>query len=412
MFLRIWRKGRKSPEYRKQWFQRLGFFKAPKGIEHGLCFHCCSIGETIAAIPLIKALQQKHSKLPITVTATTPTGLEQIKLAFGDSVFYTYLPFDTPGAMKRFIAKIKPQFLIIMETELWPNLLHYAHLNKTKVLIANARLSQQSLKGYLKVAKVSHDMMTHINKVAVQNKEDGQRFLQLGLTEQQLAVVGNVKFDIVLNQELKQASHKIKQLWAPSRPVWVVGSIHLDEITAILHAFKSVLAAVPDTLLVIVPRHPEYFHTVEEHIINEKLTMVKRSDAISPSKTTQVVLGDSMGELLTFWGIADVAFVGGSLIEHGGHNPLEPAAFSAPVISGPHTFNFREVYALLENSEAVLIANNTKELAASVIRLLSDKPYQIKLGNNACQVIKENIGALTLLIAEVEKLLASTIKPQ
>jgi len=410
MYFRIWRKGKQSPEYRKNWAQRLGFFNPPNEIRNGICFHCCSVGETIAAIPLIKAMQKKYPELSITVTATTPTGIEQIKQALNNTVYSLYLPFDTPNAMKRFIGKIRPKLLIIMETELWPNLLHHARLNKTKVMIANARLSQRSLKGYLKISKISDEMMNNINTVAVQNDEDGQRFLQLGLTTKQLTVVGNVKFDIDLNQELIKASIAIKKLWAPNRPVWVVGSVHLDEITDIINAFKDVLAAIPETLLVIIPRHPEYFHTVAEQILNAKLTMVKRSDALSPSETTQVVLGDSMGELLMFWGMADVAFVGGSLIERGGHNPLEPAAFSVPIITGPHMFNFKMVYEQLASNYAVLITKDAAELTASVIRLLNDKLYSNKLGDNALQVIKENRGTLPLLISEVEKLLPPPVK--
>ena len=404
-YFRMWRKGLKSPAYHQRWAERLGFFQAPNNVKHGICFHCVSVGETNAAIPLIKNVQRQYPQWPITVTTMTPTGSEQVRSAFGDSVFHVYLPFDTPNAVKRFLAKIRPRLMVIIETELWPNLLHFTRINNTKVLLANARLSEKSAAGYKKYQHVSREMMSDINIVAAQNSEDALRFNQLGLDQDKLIISGNIKFDIQLKNELTQKSQRLKKLWAKHRAVWVVGSIHFKEVDSIIQAFKQVLLVSPDVLLIVAPRHPEIFTEVAGIIENAQLSMRKRSDNMIPQADTQVFLADSMGELLLFWGMADIAFVGGSLIERGGHNPLEPAAFGLPVLSGPHVFNFKAIYQLLEQREAVLITNNPQELATRVLELLHDKAYRESLGHNALKVIEENSGAISKLMFEVEKLL-------
>jgi 3-deoxy-D-manno-octulosonic-acid transferase len=403
LYLRIWLKGRQSPNYRKRWAERLGFFAAPKNIQNGFCFHCVSVGEAVAAIELIKQIQRHYPDKPITVTTTTPTGSDRVKAAFGDSVFHVYLPFDTPGAIKRFFKKVKPQLLIIIETELWPNLLHYANQFGTKTILANARLSEKSAKGYLKIAKLTQEMMNNIDLVAAQNQQDAERFGQLGLATNKLTVTGSIKFDINIDEQLKQHCQTLKTQWAPKRLVWVVGSTHLGEDELILQAFKQVLSVQSDALLVLVPRHPERFDQVAEMIAQAQLKMIRRSDNIAPDAQVQVVLGDTMGELMLFWGIADIAFIGGSLVEHGGHNPLEPALFGVPVLTGPHVFNFAQVYQLMSDKKAVLITPDAQSLATSVIQLLEDQGYREKLGQCGFSVVEENRGALARLTAEIAK---------
>ncbi|NQZ06751.1 MAG: lipid IV(A) 3-deoxy-D-manno-octulosonic acid transferase [Algicola sp.] len=409
LFLRLWLKGRQSPDYRKRWTERLGFFNAPANIENGICFHCVSVGETLAAIPLIKNTFEQFPELNITVTTTTPTGSERVKAAFGDSVFHVYLPFDTPGAIKRFFAKVKPQLLVIIETELWPNLLHYARQYDCKTILANARLSQKSADGYRKITRLSRKMMKDVDLIAAHHQQDGERFIQLGLEQHKLTVTGSIKFDMNIDADLIEKSQALKALWAgegaANRPIWVVGSTHQGEDELILQAFKQILTTIPNTLLVLVPRHPERFEQVAKLVETAKLSIIKRSDNIAPTDATQVVLGDTMGELMLFWGISDVAFVGGSLVERGGHNPLEPAALSVPVLSGPHVFNFKAIYALLEQQKAVIITPDPQTLANSVIHLLQDKGARETLGNNGFVVVEENRGALARLQSEISKLL-------
>jgi 3-deoxy-D-manno-octulosonic-acid transferase len=404
-YLKIWRKGRQSPEYRKRWGERLGFFTINEKHQNGICFHCVSVGETLAAIPLIKKVQQQYPQLPITVTTMTPTGSEQVRLAFADSVFHVYLPFDTPGAVKRFLTKVRPKLLVIIETELWPNLLHFSRLNNTKILVANARLSEKSAAGYHKYNRITYKMMLDISHVSAQTEQDGQRYCELGLDNKKLSVSGSIKFDIQLEQALKQKSQLLKQQWAPHRPVWVAGSIHIDELNDIFLAFEKILTVVPDLLLVVVPRHPEYFQSISEQIKKSPFSMIKRSDNCTPDNSVQIVLGDTMGELLLFWGIADIAFVGGSLIESGGHNPLEPAVFSLPIVTGPHVYNFTLIYELLKRNEGVLFAADSEQLATHMLSLLQDPLYRQTVGENAGLVVKENRGPLNKLFKEVEKLL-------
>jgi 3-deoxy-D-manno-octulosonic-acid transferase len=406
LFLRLWIKGRKSPDYRKRWAERLGFFTPPANSENGICFHCVSVGETLAAIPLIKNAIEQYPNLTITVTTTTPTGSERVKAAFGDSIFHVYLPFDSPGAIKRFFTKVKPQLLVIIETELWPNLLHYARHFGCKTILANARLSQKSADGYQKITKLSAKMMKDVDLVAAHHQQDGERFRQLGLEQHKLIVTGSIKFDMNIDAQLIEKCQALKALWAgENRPVWVVGSTHQGEDEQVLQAFEQILMAKPNTLLVLVPRHPERFEQVAKLIEDANLSLIKRSDNTAPTKSTQVVLGDTMGELMLFWGISDVAFVGGSLVERGGHNPLEPAAMSVPVLSGPHVFNFKAIYALLEQQKAVLITPDPQKLADTVIHLLQDKGARETLGNNGFVVVEENRGALARLQSEISKLL-------
>lgn len=406
LFLRLYLKGRKSPNYRKRWPQRLGFFTAPEQSQQGICFHCVSVGETLAAIKLINDIKQQFPSLPVTVTSTTPTGSDQVKAAFGDQVFHTYLPFDTPGAIKRFYRKLQPKLLIIMETELWPNLLHYAAKSGCKTVLANARLSEKSCRGYQKVQRLSRQMMDNVRLIAAHNQQDGERFIELGLAPEKLAVTGSIKFDIHLEPQLARQCQELKQQWAANRPVWVVGSTHEGEDEIILAAFAQVRQHHPDTLLVLVPRHPERFNSVESLIEHHHFKLQRRSAKADISADIQVVLGDTMGELKLFWGIADIAFVGGSLVEHGGHNPLEPALFAKPILSGPHVVNFKQIYRLMEQQKAVLITPDMPALADSVIHLLNDADYRQTLGNNGAQVLAENRGALDKLKAQIQALLS------
>lgn len=405
LFLRLWLKGRKSPNYRKRWAERLGFFDVPEKHSGGICFHCVSVGESIAAIKLIKSIKSQYPTHPVTVTTTTPTGSAQIQSAFGNEVFHVYLPFDTPGAIKRFFNKIQPKVLVIIETELWPNLLHYAKKTQCKTILANARLSQRSAKGYQKVASLTEQMLTNLDIVAAHNIEDGQRFVELGLVPAKLAVTGSIKFDISSNPALVEQSIALKEQWAPNRPIWVVGSTHQGEDEAVLQAFAQILKQHPDTLLILVPRHPERFKQVEQLLIAQHISYTKRSTGQSPTPSTQVILGDTMGELNLFWAMADICFVGGSLVEHGGHNPLEPALFAKAILTGPHTYNFKQIYELMEAQGAVIVTPDWQMLGNSVIDLLNDTQRRQLLGMNAKQVLDRNRGALERLKSLIKPLL-------
>lgn len=346
IWLRLLLRSRKAPAYRKRWAERYGFC-AGKVVPGGIMLHSVSVGETLAAIPLVRALRHRYPALPITVTTMTPTGSERVQSAFGKDVHHVYLPYDLPGSMNRFLDQVNPKLVIIMETELWPNLINALHQRQIPLVIANARLSARSAAGYKKIGGFMRDMLRRITLIAAQNQEDGDRFIELGLKRSQLAVTGSLKFDISVTPELAARAVTLRRQWAPRRPVWIATSTHDGEETILLEAHRKLLEKHPDLLLILVPRHPERFPTAKELVQKAGFSYTLRSSGEIPSGSTQVVIGDTMGELMLLYGIADLAFVGGSLVERGGHNPLEAAAHAIPVLMGPHTFNFKDICAKL-----------------------------------------------------------------
>lgn len=394
-FRLLWR-SRKAPDYRKRWLERYGFCKN-KVKSGGILVHAVSVGETLAAIPLIKTLQKQYPQLPITVTTMTPTGSKQVKTLLKDSVSHVYLPYDLPCAIHRFLKAVNPKLVIIMETELWPNLISQCHNQKIPLIIANARLSERSANRYHKLGKAISKLLTKISTVAAQNEQDGERFLSLGLPNEHLVVTGSIKFDIELTD--KQSLAQLKQQWQLNRPVLIAASTHSGEDKIILSAFQRLLKNHSNLLLILVPRHPERFKTVEELISDNKLNYIKRSTKQIPTDETQVILGDTMGELLELYGLANIAFVGGSLIEHGGHNPLEPALHHIPIISGKYFFNFKVICEQLIEANGMLICDSTADsLYSTVNSLLNDDNRSHQIGENAYQVLKRNQGALNRLL--------------
>lgn len=396
----LWR-SRKAPAYRQRWLERYGFCKN-KVKPNGILVHAVSVGETIAAIPLIKALQQKYPQLPITVTTMTPTGSERVKTLLKDSVSHVYLPYDLPGAIKRFLKTTKPKIVIIMETELWPNLISQCYKQKIPLIIANARLSERSAARYGKLGKAVKQIFSKISMVAAQNQHDGERFVSLGLPTDHLAITGSIKFDINLSNEQRQKINQLKQQWQLNRPVLIAASTHSGEDEIILTAFKKLLLKHANLLLILVPRHPERFKTVEKLISDSGFNYLKRSSNQIPTEQTQIVLGDTMGELLELYAMADIAFVGGSLVKQGGHNPLEPALHHIAIITGEYFFNFQVICEqLIEAQGMIVCTNSADDLYSSIDCLLNDNSSRNQLGENAYLVLKQNQGALSRLLTVI-----------
>lgn len=396
----LWR-SRKAPAYRQRWLERYGFCKN-KVKPNGILVHAVSVGETIAAIPLIKALQQKYPQLPITVTTMTPTGSERVKTLLKDSVSHVYLPYDLPGAIKRFLKTTKPKIVIIMETELWPNLISQCYKQKIPLIIANARLSERSAARYGKLGKAVKQLFSKISMVAAQNQHDGERFVSLGLPTDHLAITGSIKFDINLSNEQRQKINQLKQQWQLNRPVLIAASTHSGEDEIILTAFKKLLLKHANLLLILVPRHPERFKTVEKLISDSGFNYLKRSTNQIPTEQTQIVLGDTMGELLELYAMADIAFVGGSLVKQGGHNPLEPALHHIAIITGEYFFNFQVICEqLIEAQGMIVCTNSADDLYSSIDCLLNDNSSRNRLGENAYLVLKQNQGALSRLLTVI-----------
>ena len=401
IWLRLWLRGRKAPAYRKRWAERYGFCKG-KVKPDGILLHSVSVGETLAAVPLVRALRHRYPSMPITVTTMTPTGSERAASAFGKDVDHVYLPYDLPGSMNRFLNNVNPRLVIIMETELWPNMIAQLHARNIPLVIANARLSERSAKGYGKLGKFMRRLLQKITLIAAQNAEDGERFITLGLKRSQLTVTGSLKFDISVTPELAARAITLRRQWAPRRQVWIATSTHEGEESIILDAHRKLLERFPSLLLILVPRHPERFATAREMTQKAGFSYTLRSSGEIPSGDTQVVIGDTMGELMLLYGIADLAFVGGSLVERGGHNPLEAAAHAIPVLMGPHIFNFKDICAKLQQADGLITVTDAASLDKEIGTLLTDEDYRLYYGRHAVDVLHQNQGALQRLLQLLE----------
>lgn len=397
VLLSLWHKGQKQPAYRERLSERYAIYdkeKKPKG--KGIVIHAASVGETIAATPLIKEIAKKYPNLPLIVTTVTPTGSERVQATFGDSVSHFYLPYDLPDAVERFLDFIDPKLIIVIETELWPNLIHKAGLRQIPFIIANARLSPRSAQRYGWIKNSIKGVLRQISLIMAQDEVSQARYLGLGFEAEKLVNTGNLKFDLEITPELAQSVQKTKfELNLNDRKIWIAGSTHEGEEQLILDAHRKLLVKYPELVLILVPRHPERFETVRALIEKSGLNYVKRSLNQPFSLNTQVLLGDTMGEMMLLYGLSDFAFVGGSLVKHGGHNPLEPIAFKIPVVSGLFTYNFPEIFAKLRNVKGVIEIESSSEALSKSIELLLEQP-QIgqEIAQSGLSVLMENQGAL------------------
>ncbi len=394
----LWR-SRLASAYRRRWGERLGFFRAPADGRPVIWVHAVSVGETLAAAPVIEALLQRYPGYRVVVTTTTPTGSERVQALFGERVFHVYAPWDLPGAVGRFVRRLQPRLLLIMETELWPNMLHYAAASGCRVVLANARLSARSARGYARLGGLTRQMLGHLDGVACQAREDGERFVELGLAQQRLHLTGSIKFDLALDAELRQqASALCEVLGSAQRPVLVAASTHPGEDEQILDAFAAVRAHYPEALLVLVPRHPERFDSVAGLCRGRGWQVLRRSAAQAPAAGDDILLGDTMGELLLLLSAARVAIIGGSLVEHGGHNVLEAAAWGVPVVTGPWMFNFEEISRLLVAAGAMIRLEQPAQLPAVLLQLLADDARRQRMGAAGLEVVANNGGARERLL--------------
>lgn len=411
----LWR-SRLAPAYRKRIAERFGLFASPltQGVgsfqkdsnclQKSIWVHAVSVGETIAAAPLIRALLELYPDHPVVVTTMTPTGSERVRALFGDRVFHVYAPYDLPGCIARFLRRVRPRLLIIMETELWPNTIHACAGRDIPVLLANARLSEKSARGYARFPTLTRNLLERLSVVVAQNAVDGERFVRLGLPESQLRVSGSIKFDIELDAALVTRAEQTRASWRASghRLIWIAASTHAGEDEMLLAAHRRLRALGSDVLLILVPRHPERFDSVANLIGLAGFSCVRRSSGQALDAQTAVLLGDTMGELLMLYGCADIAFIGGSLVERGGHNMLEPAAWSIPLLTGPSDFNFREISTLLQDAGALRKIADADQLGDALIELAGDDTERARRGNAARAVVESNRGALQRLLAAIE----------
>ncbi|MTI15075.1 lipid IV(A) 3-deoxy-D-manno-octulosonic acid transferase [Sansalvadorimonas verongulae] len=398
LLYRAWR----APAYARRWHERFGLslppFPASKSSGKAIWVHTVSVGESIAAAPLVKRLIAMYPKHQVVVTTMTPTGSEQVRKLYGDTVYHVYAPYDLPGAISRFLNHIKPELAVVMETELWPNTIAACHNRNIPVLLTNARLSERSARGYGRLGSLTRNMLQKLSFIAAQSEDDARRFTELGFPRARMQVTGTLKYDLVISDVLKQEGQTLREQWLTGRSqqarIFIAASTHPGEDEQILEAFKEIRRTLPDILLVLVPRHLERFDPVYGLLKNEGWQVSRRSTNDTVTPDTDVLLGDTMGELLRMYATADLAFVGGSLVEHGGHNPLEPAALGLPIVSGPHVFNFTEVTATMENAGALTTVHSSSELARHAQMIFTNEQAAQKAGSNALGVMNKNRGAL------------------
>ena len=401
VLLRLWWKGRKNPGYRLRWKERFGFFNCPALDQPSIWVHAVSLGEVIAATPLIRELQKKYPNSPFVVTTTTPTGSQMVQNTFKDSVNHVYFPYDLPSFVNRFLDHFRPKILILLETELWLNCLAHTKKRNIPIVIVNARISPKAFKRYEWISFITRQMLSYVTTVAAQTEEDGERFIRLGLARERLIITGNIKFDAPVKEEQIKQGQVLKATW--SRPVWIAASTHNGEEEKVLDAFKIILTEVKEALLILVPRHPDRFEAVENLVTQQGFSVVTRKSEAPVLMSTQVFLGNTMGELMLFYAASDIAFVGGSLISIGGHNTLEPVSVAIPVIVGPHVFTFVEITKLLSEAGALVQVDSSETLAQAVLQWFKDPKVRERAGMQGKAVVEKNRGALTKMMNVIEQ---------
>ena len=405
VFLRLLWRAWRAPAYSRRIGERFAFGLPPLR-PGGIWVHAVSVGESIAAAPMVRELMARYPHLPITVTCMTPTGSERIQALFGDSVQHCYLPYDLPWTAARFLNCLQPKLAVVMETELWPNHIHQCARRGIPVALANARLSERSARGYARFARLTAPMLAELSLIAVQTEAEAERFRQLGALHECVEVTGSIKFDLAIDPALLARATDLRDQWAAQdRPLWIAASTHAGEDEIILAAHRRLLERFPQALLLLVPRHPERFISVFELACKEGFAAVRRSTGETVGAGTQVLVGDTMGELLFLYALADVAFVGGSLVPNGGHNLLEPAALGKPVLSGPHLFNFLEISAQLRDAGALREVQDADQLADAVGELWRDSAAAQRMRDAGLGVLKANQGALQRLLTGLARLL-------
>lgn len=407
-------RSKNNSAYRERIAERLGFFPKPIN-QGGIAVHAASVGEVLALKNFINELLKTYPSTPITITTFTPTGSAQVKKLFGEKVQHGYLPLDVLPCTWLFLQRLKPDLMIFMETELWPNLIAQCDSKKIKLLLINGRLSKKSLNSYSKLKPLITPCLQRFDKILTQSKQNLSHFLQLGALPENCINSGNLKFDISINNQLETKQTELAQYLPSKRSIWLVASTHEGDEAIALATFKKVLIQFPDLLLVIVPRHPERFNSIGELCINQGFSLVKRSEEKIVT-TENIWLLDSLGELMAAFSLADIVTMGGSFTGTiGGHNPLEPALFKKPIIVGNDMSNFTEVMRQMLHDNALIqlntpaptnsIDDQVNALHNEVIILMSSPEKQKKLGQKAYDVIQKNQGASKITLKYVKALL-------
>ena len=414
LLLRLLWRSRRNPAYRYKLFERLGYrllnkpeSRASEG-DQWIWVHAVSVGETLAVAPLIEKLLNADPKRQVVVTSTTPTGRAQVERLFDKRVSCCWVPFDTPGSVARFLAHWRPSLTVLVETEIWPNIVLQCKRHKIPVMLANARLSSRSARGYARAGLLAKPVIASLTLIACQQKADARRFIALGADSHKTLVTGSMKFDIARSRVIRQRDSLLEQLAMSSdRLIFLAGSTHHGEEELVVAAFTQLRKNVPSALLVLAPRHPERTASITRSILAPSpFHWLLRSTGQVVSADTDILVLDTLGELAALTAAADVSFIGGSLVPHGGHNPLEAAAFGVPVITGPHTFNFLQIFRALRRVGGAIEVIDAETLGQSVTELLTQEVYRREVGSAGSRYVEENQGALVRQHALIDQLLS------
>ena len=383
-----------KPSFGQRWREHFGITPQTRG-KNPIWIHAVSVGESIAAVPIIKQLKRRNPNQAIIVTTTTSTGAEQIE-KLGDLVEHRYMPIDFSWCIRGFLKTVQPKQMLIMETELWPNTLHCVAKAGIPISVLNARLSERSCQRYAKFQAVFDLLAKNLSQVLCQYPSDAERFIRLGLDKASVHVTGSIKFDIEVSAEQVSKGKALREQIGFERCVWIAASTHQGEDEIILDAHKQLLKDNPNTLLIIVPRHPERFSQVTKLAKQNEFNTITRTSQQPITSDIEVYIADTMGEMLVLLGGADVCFMGGSLVgdKVGGHNLLEPAALQLPLLNGPSYFNFGEITDKLLEANAVVICQDSQDIAGQLQQLFKQSELRKTKGLAAYQVVEQNRGAL------------------
>jgi len=399
VFFHLWWRSRKQPEYLDHLAERFGRYTA-KADKPVIWLHTVSVGETRAAATLVHSLRTRYPQHQILLTHTTPTGRVASEQLYGDEVMRVYLPYDYPFAVQRFLDHFKPQVGVLLETEVWFNLIHRCKVSSVPLLLLNARLSDKSYAKYARFSHLTHEGLHGLHLIAAQTDGDAQRLSEL--CGHAVSTMGNLKFDIAPPAKMLEQGMLLRELFG-KRPIFLAASTREGEEALLLDALQNITAK--DVLSVIVPRHPQRFDEVANLIEQRGLKMQRRSANVAIAADTQIVLGDSMGEMFAYYAACDITFIGGSLLPFGGQNLIEACAVGKPVLIGPHTYNFAQATQLAVASGAALQIGDANELSKQLDRLLIDNVATQTMAQAGLRFVKENQGATRLACSLIDSVL-------
>jgi 3-deoxy-D-manno-octulosonic-acid transferase len=403
VFHLLWR-GIRNHAYWRRWFERFGSYPL-QSREGVIWIHAVSVGEVQASLPLIQKLQAQYPQHSVLVTTTTPTGSHRVREALGEDVSHVYAPYDLPFMVNSFLRHFQPALAVIMETEIWPNIYYHCQRRGIPLVLANARLSERSARGYGRLKRLTRATLQRISWIAAQTRDDAGRLVELGAVADRLSVTGSVKVDVKVPASLHEQAAVLRRDWGNDRTVWIAASTHENEEDTLLEVYEQLLEMAPELMLVVVPRHPERFGRVASLCQKRGLATVLRSEGEPCTADTRVFIGDSMGELPLFYAASDIAFVGGSLIPHGGQNLIEAAALGKPVIVGPHMFNFSEITRMLVAAGAVVQVRDKQQLTATMRSWLQDPGLRNSVGEKGLEVVERNRGAVDRLMEIISRVM-------